>query len=116
MEQTMSEFLKIDWTSPTFLPICIAICAGALAKLGVINSRNYKVICFAIALVVGIGYAAQLECDLGLSLDREITRHLVYGLATSAMSWMWLYLSVYGQFRQEGSTPRAKSDPTPPTP
>jgi hypothetical protein len=114
MEKIMSDFLEIDWTSPTFLPICIALCAGVLAKFGVINSRNYKVICIAIALMVGIGYAIQLECDSALSIDREIARHFVYGLATSAMSWMWLYLSVYGQFRQEGTARQTQSDPPQP--
>ena len=90
MEKFMSDFLEIDWTSPTFLPICIALCAGFLAKFGVINSQNYKVICTAIAIVVGIGYTTQLKCDPALSIDREIGRHFIYGLATSAMSWMWL--------------------------
>ena len=114
MERIMSDFLEIDWTSPTFLPICIALCAGILAKFGAINSRNYKVICTAIAFMVGIGYAIQLECDSALSIDREIARHFIYALATSAMSWMWLYLSVYGQFRQESRVPQTRSDPTQP--
>jgi hypothetical protein len=114
MEQIVSNLLDVDWTSQPFLPICIALCAGIVAKFDVINARNYKAVCIAIAVIVGIGYAVQLECDTGLSLDREIARHFVYGLATSAMSWLWLYLSVYGQFRQVIPAPRAKSDPAPP--
>ncbi len=112
----MSDFLDIDWTSPTFLPICIALCAGVIARFGVITTRNYKAVCIAIAACVGVGYALLLECDAGLSLDREIARHFVYGLATAAMSWMWLYLSVYGQFRQEKPAAQAKSEPAPPAP
>ena len=109
MEQLLSELLRIDWTSPTFLPICIAIVAGLLAKVRVITARNHKAVCIAIAVIVGIGYAVHRSVESTLSLDRLIPLLVVYTLAIACMSWLWLYLAVYGQFRSVEPEPKDRS-------
>ncbi len=109
MEQLSSELLRIDWTSPTFLPICIAIVAGLLAKVRVITARNHKAVCISIAVIVGIGYAVHRSVESTLSLDRLIPLLVVYTLAISCMSWLWLYLAVYGQFRSAEPEPKDRS-------
>ncbi len=111
MEQTLSRFLQVDWTSPAILPVLVALLAALLAKVGVITSRNYKAVCIAIAVAVGICYAASVGPDSSLSIDRRVLLLFVQGLFASIISWGWLYMVVYGQFRPEGpNSTREKED------
>ena len=109
METLASFFSGFDWASPTFLPICVAIAAGLLLKLRVITARNHKAACIAIAFCVGVGYAIDRCSSSTLSLESLIPALLLYTLAISAMSWLWLYIVVHGQFRQPEAETNEKS-------
>jgi xanthine/uracil permease len=110
METLASFFSGFDWTSPTFLPICIAIAAGLLARLRVITTRNYKAACIAIAFCVGVGYAIDRSRSSTLPLESQFPALVLYTIAISAMCWIWLYIVVHGQFRQPESEANDKSN------
>ncbi len=103
MEQMLSALLDVEWTSPVFLSILTALVAAALAKLGVITSKNHRAACVLIAIAVGVAYAATVGPDSSLSIDRRVLLLFVQGLFMSILSWCWLYIFVYGRFRRDAS-------------
>ncbi|RVT47045.1 hypothetical protein [Rubrivivax albus] len=108
----MSAFADIDWFSPTFLPMAVALLAGLAARLGVFTAKNYKALTVAIAAVVGFAYALLMDpSNTQLSLDRVIAQRFVIGLLVGGITWGWMhFMSVGPQFRasQPGQKPNHK--------
>ena len=104
MEQVLSSFFDVDSMSPVTLSILAALVVAALAKVGVITSKNHKAVCITTAIAVGVAYAASIGPDSSLSTDRRVLLLFVQGLFMAILTWGWLYMVVYSRFRRNYSS------------